>query len=80
MTKTIHVRIAGQERYELVPITETTTAEEVLRMAGCPPESYELTPGVGLPTFGKDERIFSRVKDGGKVIASAPADAGETRN
>ena len=76
MTKRISVRIAGQERIEEVEINENTTAAETLALAGLPGD-YTLSPAVGMPAFGATERIIDRVKDGGKVMASPPADAGE---
>jgi hypothetical protein len=77
MTKKINVLKAGQEQeIQEISVTDQTTAAQVLSMAGCPIQGYELMPGGGLPAFGKDERIFTRVKDGGKVIASPLADAG----
>ena len=76
MQKRIDVRIGGQERIEQVEITETSTAGEVLQVVGCPANDYTLSPAVGMPPFGGDEKIFDRVKEGGKVIAAPKADAG----
>lgn len=76
MTKKVSVRIAGQERIEEVTLNENTTAEDILRKLALPTDGYELSPGSGIPPFGKDERIFGRVKDGGKIIAGAVAIAG----
>jgi hypothetical protein len=75
MSKRIDVRIAGQERITSVTIEENTTAASVLEAAGCP-AGYELLPGTGEMPFGRDECIYDRVRDGGKVIASLPADVG----
>jgi hypothetical protein len=75
MSKTIEVRIAGQERIVKVPIEENTTAATVLELAGCP-AGFELMPGTGELPFGRDEAIFDRVRDGGKVIAAPPAEVG----
>ena len=74
--KTISVSIAGQQRIEDIDINESTTTADVLRNLGLPIDGYELTPGTGLPQFGKDEAIYDRVKPGGKIVASSPADAG----
>ena len=75
MTKQVDIRIAGQGRIARAEITDTTTADEAKALAGCPME-YELSPTVGEPPFGKDEILFDRVKDGGKIIAAPKADAG----
>lgn len=74
--KTISVAIAGQERIDDVEINETTTAADVLTQVGVTPGQYELSPAVGLPPFGRDERIYDRLKPNGKIIASPLADAG----
>ena len=73
--KQIGVRIAGQGTIVDIEINENTTAAEVLKETGCA-DSTELSPAVGQPPFGKDEKIFDRVQDGGKLIASPPAIAG----
>ena len=75
MRKNIDVRVAGQERIQSIEISEATTAAEALSLADCPSD-YELSPAVGQPPFGRDEPIFDRVQQGGKVIASPKADAG----
>lgn len=72
--KTIACNVAGQNKLVDISVTEDTTAQEVLDAVKC--SEYELSPGVGQPPFGKDEKIYNRVKDGGKVIASPKADAG----
>lgn len=74
-SKQIGVRLAGQGTIVDIEINENTTAAEVLSEAGCA-ENSELSPAVGQPPFGKDEKIFDRVADGGKLIASPPAIAG----
>lgn len=74
--KTISVAVAGQDRIEDIEIEESTTAADVLQSAQLPAEGYELSPAVGLPPFGRDERIHDRVKPSGKIIASPLADAG----
>lgn len=76
MTKNIDVRIGGQPDIRRIQITEETTAADALSLAQCPP-SYNLSPTVGEGVFGKDELIFDRVKEGGKVIATPVADAGK---
>ena len=77
MNKKVSVRIAGKdEDIRDVQINPNTTAAELLALAGCPSE-YEISPGVGMPPFGKDERVYDRLRDNGKAIASPPADAGE---
>jgi len=75
MQKQIDVRIAGQERIVKVEISPETMASEILVKAGCPVD-YELSPAVGQPPFGKDEKIYDRVQSGGKVIASPVAVVG----
>lgn len=75
MSKQIAVRIAGIERITTVEIEENTTAATVLELANCP-SGYELMTGSGEMVFGRDECIYDRVPDGGKVIASLPATVG----
>ena len=75
--KTISLAVAGQERIDDIQIDENTTAADVLRIAKLPVADFELSPAVGLPPFGKDERIYDRVKPNGKIIASPVADAGD---
>ena len=72
--KTISVSIAGQQRIDDIQIEQDTTAQDVLNQIGQP--DYELSPAVGVPPFGKTERIFDRVKPLGKIVASQVADAG----
>lgn len=75
MNKTIHVKVAGQERIVAVEISENTTAKEILEQAGCPGE-FVLTPGIGQPVYGADERVYDRVRDGGKVVAAPLMEVG----
>jgi len=71
---TIHVQIAGQDRIDDVSVDEGTTAQDVLNAVNCP--DFELSPGVGLPPYGKDELLIDRVKPFAKIVASPRADAG----
>ena len=74
--KNVTVRIAGQNTFVPIEVPESMTANQAKEAAGCPLD-YDLSPAVGEPPFGSDELIYSRIKDGGKVIASPAADAGK---
>ena len=75
--KSISVGFAGQSRIEDMEITEGTTAQDVLQALGVP--EYELSPGTGIPPFGKDEKIYDRVKPNGKILATPKVDVGTRR-
>jgi len=68
MSKRVNVRIAGFERIATVEVDETATAATVLEKAGCPAD-FELFPGINQLPFGRDEAIYDRIVDGGRILA-----------
>jgi hypothetical protein len=59
-------------------VMEDTTAGDLVDAAGLE-SKYTLSLGAGLPAFGRDEKIFDRVTDGGKVYATPPIVVGGER-
>ena len=75
MAKNLAVVVAGSGgEIKDITIRPGTTARDILRDTGL--EGYVLSRGASEAPFGENENVYSLVRDGDKLYASTPAEAG----